>query len=88
MGQTIAGLALNDPERFTLRGGYDRTAGDFSNLSEAGAQVAISTELAKDSGAAVIDFTHATVNPNHHSTLPRQWHAIGHRYHRHRTPRT
>ena len=63
MGQTIAGLALNDPERFTLRGGYDRTAGDFSNLSEAGAQVAINTELAKDSGAAVIDFTHATVTP-------------------------
>lgn len=63
MGQTIAGLALADPERYTLRGGYDRDSGSFAQLGDAGAQVPIAAELPQENGAVIIDFTHASVTP-------------------------
>ena len=36
----------------------------FANLGEAGAAVAITDQLPTEAGAAVIDFTHASVTPS------------------------
>ena len=62
MGQRILSLAAEDPKHFSIYGGVDTTAGSLHEL-HISSDAPIYDHLPQVPGAAVIDFSHASVTP-------------------------